>query len=334
MQNPNQLHRLALAGFTAMALLVGGVACGSEAATTPERTTTTMDANAGAEAAADTFAQNFRNDVLTHFVGFQEGDIVAGADVDFSQNPQERGSAAFSDHTLTSGEDIASFLNNSEDPRSAAMKHKLEEDLKDQPEALAHALKGENYVPVQTLVDINITGNGYFVKGEVKYSKHQRYAAAGDVFWLLTNDDGHVIWSGFVRADCGNGGVTEVTPAVPGTPSVKVELPPGHETPTTVPPARPGFPKKVPVPLVGTMAHPQPGAGGAPENGMDPQKDSRETGYGPGDEPTATLAPTPEAPTTTAPAGTETGPVRPEGPSTPATTVVTVPQTPPPPLGN
>jgi len=119
---------------------------------------------------------------------------------------------------------------------------------------------------------------------------------------------------------------THVTPTVPGKPP----KPPKHTT-TTVPST---LPPKVPKPLAGTMPHPQPGAGGAPENGMDPRNDSTETGYGPGDVPTATVAPTPTSPATTAPAGVEVGPPRQEAPSQTIATTVPVPQTPPPALGN
>ena len=59
------------------------------------------------------------------------------------------------------------------------------------------------------------------------------------------------------------------------------------KTPVTTTTTTPGtttsiVPNKVPVPLPGP--HTQPGAGGSPEHGMDPQNDSDEDGYGPGDK--------------------------------------------------
>lgn len=67
-------------------------------------------------------------------------------------------------------------------------------------------------------------------------------------------------------------------------------------TTTTTPTTRTTIPVKIPVPPVGPNTNPS--AGGGPENGMDPQNDSDQNGYGPGD-PVPTVAPNPEITTTT-----------------------------------
>ena len=135
--------------------------------------------------------------------------------------------------------------------------------------------------------------------------------------------------------------IARLAPNVPGQPNkpgrpVKTYVPaqpkqptkpgqPGHPTTT-------GLPNKVPRPLVGTMPHPQPGAGGSQDTNI-PSNDSPLTGYGP-EGPTSTLPRNPEAPATTAPATVETGPPRPVAPPVSIVTTTEVPQVPAPPLGN
>lgn len=74
----------------------------------------------------------------------------------------------------------------------------------------------------------------------------------------------------------------------PGTPPTTPDI--------TTPPTGTTIPNKRPVPPVG--ANTDPGAGGSEEEGNDPQNDSNDNGYGPGDS-QATVAST-EAPATTA----------------------------------
>ena len=110
--------------------------------------------------------------------------------------------------------------------------------------------------------------------------------------------------------------LTKTAPAKPGITTTVVSTPP------TLPPMTVPVPRdKVPVPRTHD-AHPQKGAGGSPENGDDPQNDSNENGYGPGDTPTVTVRRTPHTqeslPTDLPPAST--GAPRVPAPSVPATT--------------
>jgi hypothetical protein len=82
-----------------------------------------------------------------------------------------------------------------------------------------------------------------------------------------------------------------VTTPPKGTIPPEGTLPP---TGTTIPDETPD---KVPVPLTGPNI--DPGAGGSPEEGNDPQNDSDKNGYGPGDS-KASLPATSEVPVVTA----------------------------------
>ena len=81
------------------------------------------------------------------------------------------------------------------------------------------------------------------------------------------------------------------------TPDTTTTTPGTTTTPTTPPTTGTTIPVKVPVPPVGPNTN--PGANGSPEAGMDPQNDSNQTGYGPGDS-IPTVPPNPDIPTTTA----------------------------------
>lgn len=77
-------------------------------------------------------------------------------------------------------------------------------------------------------------------------------------------------------------------PVLPGQPDLP-EGPTDEDEPTPTP-----FPNKTPQGTIPGSVPNQPGSGGSPEQGMDPQNDSDEDGYGPGDtRPTITPSPTP-----------------------------------------
>lgn len=207
-----------------------------------EQTTTTGVTETTLPMSPDT-AKTFYEDVSKVFTGFQAGQLVAGNDVNFQNNPEERGASAFSTKTLASGADISNFFN-SDDVRAQTMVAKMKEDLKDNPEAFARAMRGEGYVPVQALVPVNIVGTSYFKDGKSVDSDHNRMAGAGDIFWIAYDPaTGHVIWDAFVRADCGNAHVKSVTPVQPGVPTTPIENGPQDNpkipTPVTTVPYNP-----------------------------------------------------------------------------------------------
>lgn len=304
-----------------------------------EQTTTTGVTETTVPMSPDS-AKTFYEDVSKVFTGFQAGQLVAGSDVNFQNNPQERGAAAFSTQTLASGSDISNFLN-SDDVRAQTMVAKMKEDLQDNPEALARALQGEGYVPVQALVPVNIVGTSYYKDGQLVNSKHNRMAGAGDIFWIAADPTtGHVIWGASLRADCGNLHMDSVTPAQPGVPTTPIENGPEDNpkvpptTPETTAPHNP-TPKYDNGKLPGNPNVPADQDHGTPDvAGQGP------AGQTPNDQvylPTETTPPAPattkkpESPTTTkkpqAPATTSPQPVN-TNPPAPATTTVatTTPQ--------
>ena len=228
--------RAALGGLIAATSLVL-VSCSSQSfpakkATTTTEVTTTVP---GAETVIsdEERVKNFEEDLGKIFQGFNPGEIAAGTAVDFGKNPQERGSAAFSDHTLESREQIADFLA-SDDERAKVLRDRIAQALADRPEELARALSGEGYVAVQTLVPISIEGTTYFVDGQMVQMDSARSADSGDVQWLFVDEKGNIDPDASLRADCSNAHLTRVTPVRPGQPiPPSIGYPPKFDRNTT-----------------------------------------------------------------------------------------------------
>jgi hypothetical protein len=124
--------------------------------------------------------------------------------------------------------------------------------------------------------------------------------------------------------------------APPELPPVVVGVPQNPGQPGTPETKTPSPRDKVPGPRAHEGRPNSAGAGGSPEGGDDPQNDSNETGYGPGDVPTATV-PRAEHPQETLPPvlpPATTGVPRTPAPSTPATTEAPRPTVTSPELGD
>ncbi len=231
--------RMLAAGLAVAAVALTGCSEGEYLAS-KETTTTTIaiEPTTTAPEMTDTAAERFADELNSRFQGFNPGEIVAGNDVVFEGTPQERGAQAFSDHTLTTKEEVAEFLA-SDNERAKVVRGHVEHALADDPEELKRALNGEGYVAIQANVPIIINGTTYFVDGNLAKSLHSRSAGAGDVFWVFAKDDGSIVWPATLRADCVNPDLDEVTPVRPGMPvPPSIELGPKADenyTPAGVP---------------------------------------------------------------------------------------------------
>lgn len=319
----NPFIRAGAAGVAAATFMLGAVGCSSESfsrgtTTTTEATTTIPGAET--ELSGEQRAINFENDLATRFQGFNPGEIAAGSAVDFGKNPQERGSAAFSDHTLETRKQIADFLG-SDNERAKVLRDKVAEALADRPEELARALSGEGFVAVQTLVPVSIEGTTYYVDGQMVQMHSPRSAASGDVFWIFADKAGHIEWDASLRADCSNKDLTSVTPIRPGQP-----VPPSvgygpKEDRNTTPAGVPGQNRGSGTTDSGPTG---PGQGPATDSGVRPDgsRGNEQLPAAPPEEPTVT-----DPNSNTGPAnsgGAETGTVPPNTvPAAPPTSVPT-----------
>lgn len=215
--------------------------------------------------------------------GFDVSEIKVGAQVDHTKNPTEAGSASFTDkdlQVLDSPQEIAAFFN-SDQERAKIARSRLENSLKDRPEELQRALKGEGYVPVQFMTPINVEGTTYTDGINVqKMTSTRKVDQAGDVFWIYLDRDGNIVKEASVRADCSNPEFDKIVPRRPGAPDA-----PGIDQPEEPPKKVVPIPEKVARPftrIVPAYAA-ERGDGGEPEHGMDPENDRNSDGYGPGD---------------------------------------------------
>lgn len=279
LRNESNFRKAALAIALMGSLVVG--ACGGEGSNdmTLKRAEATAEAAPEADAVCDVMTSAecntaIRTSVEEEFVeksGFTSEEVKVGAEVDHTQNPTEAGSASFTDKdlkVLDSTEEIAAFYG-SDKERAMKARANLEEKLKDRPEELARALKGEGYVPVQFDVPIDIQGTTYVVDQEIlKMTEARTVKNAGDVIWVFFDKDGKIVKEASLRADCSNPEFDKITPRRPGQPEYPpIEIPMKTAKPFTFVPEYDR----------------EPGSGGSPENGMDPQNDRNTDGYGPGD---------------------------------------------------
>jgi hypothetical protein len=226
--------------------------CRKEATTTTKEKETRPSTTSTTVAAPT--ADDIANQVPEVFDGFEPEDIAVGSDsVVFEGAAEERGTAAFSQRTLKTPEEVGKFLNEDTDVSRAAKQRVIDainrrgwEKLaallqahpkaskkekeqfaaqirKDNKEETKRALSGEGYFPVQVKVAARVLGTTYFKDGQVLESGEWRSVGPNDVFWLFLGRDGKILFDAAIRADCGNPNLRLVTP-----------IPPGEKPPTPI----------------------------------------------------------------------------------------------------
>lgn len=304
-------------GLVASLALTGIAACsndGGEHEAASAETPTTA-AEAGEDNSPE--ARNFWADLEERAPDFRPGEVNVGSQVEWGENPEERGTAAFTSETIESPADIVAFFG-SGTPESEEVVSMIEETFEDDPENLERALSGEGYVPVQFNVPIAIEGTTYFVNGESEVATGERFAQAGDILWLYADEDGHIVWDASFRADCANPEITFIRPLRPGDvipPSIVI--PPGEVPPNppvvTIPPKH----DDGELPGDDTPASQDPGTPDRPGQGPAGQTPD-DSGYLPGEEPPSPPSgggsdnppppPPPPPPATTTPPPASTNP--------------------------
>jgi hypothetical protein len=155
------------------------------------------------------------------FVGYHEGEVVAGSNnVSFDQAPEERGTAAFSQRTLKTQQEVGAFLNEDTDLSRAAKQRVVDaiHAANYGEDEVARALDGTGYFPVQVKVASQILGTTYFHDGQVLEMGEWRQVGENDVFWMFLTSDGKLIKEAAIRADCANPNLDKVRPVRPETP--------------------------------------------------------------------------------------------------------------------
>ncbi len=130
----------------------------------------------------------------------------------FQDNPAERGSSSFSSAPLDSHEALVDFLNE-DNSQASAVRASLRESLDESD--YRRALRGEGYVPVQMTVDAQYEGNSYWDGTRSVFFTTPREVKAGDIVWVYVGEDGEVVQSANVRADCANPRAEKVVPKEP-----------------------------------------------------------------------------------------------------------------------
>lgn len=152
--------------------------------------------------------------------------------VNWDQNPQEAGTASFSQKVLRTQADIAEFLNGTSGESQAAREH-VTRAIKAEgygDDEVARALNGSGYIPVQIKDTSQILGTTYYKDGKVLALGKWRQAAGGDVYWLFFTKDHKLIRGALLRADCNNPDAQAIMVVRPGMPPAPpVDQPPGEE---------------------------------------------------------------------------------------------------------
>lgn len=296
----------------------------------PETTVTTGVATTEAAEAMNP-DERFKSQLSTIFQGFDtDKDLLIGDAVKWDGAPEERGTAAFTRHTLRSGADFANWVNSS-DPRAGVAHNYFEATIGAKiaagsaaPEERDRIFNGEAFRVVQIadhIAGAAVEGTSHIVDGKIVISPEARLVGRGDAFLIYADKAGNVDASLTERCDCGNPHVTRIRPLVPGEKLKPVEVPPKIDDGIL-----PGDPS---VPADQDHGTPDRAGIGPAEQPVDPVTGTikTETTVAP---PATTATTAPPAPTTsgrppatTAPAPTSTNP------PVPATTSVatTTPQT-------
>lgn len=169
------------------------------------------------------------------FVGYNPGELVIGTkNVTFDGAPEERGTAAFSQRTLKTPQEVGEFLRENTDVSKAA-RQRVEESIRKAgygDDEVKRALDGTGYFPIQAKVASQVLGTTYFKDGKVLEASQWRQVGENDVFWLFMAKDRKIIFGATIRADCANPNITKVVPVRLTTPKVPpIEIPPGEKCP-------------------------------------------------------------------------------------------------------
>lgn len=167
---------------------------------------------------------------------------------------------AFSTETSKSHEAIRRIVKSPATEKEVAFSAEREKVIKaeatrmglDPEKEWARYLTGTGIVPVQYLVPIEYTGNGYFDGKGVKYSTKTIRHAAGEVVFFYVASNGEVVLSASDRAACTNPGFSEAPKAAGRKPRPA----PTKEKPKQVI-ETPG-PKKTPAPTPEPSDSPSP----------------------------------------------------------------------------
>lgn len=291
----NRMRRAAFAAGAAVAATVALI--GAANFISEDKETPTMSApNDGTDVAPES-KQALRDRLQSELLpGFEDNEILIGDEVNFNNNTEERGRNTILNETLESRDDIRNTLNGTQGDAetSKKLRAQLIAAFPNDHESFTAAMKAQEYIPgkqsgympIQLTKAATVKGNTYMGSdGKIYFSNRDRHVGANDVYWIFVNKDGTINKDASFRADCGNPDLEIITPRTPETTSTTVRRgssTTSSSTPRNTTTTRVTSPDKVAVPPTG--AHTQPGSGGTPEHGMDPEKDSDDDGYGPGDK--------------------------------------------------
>ncbi|HSH18676.1 MAG TPA: hypothetical protein VK978_04810 [Candidatus Saccharimonadales bacterium] len=160
---------------------------------------------------------------------YTDEEIVVTMEPDLDQ-VEERGTTWFSEETIESPEDIATFLAD-EGERNAAARDHVVTCLRNKEygqDEIDRALSGAGYVAMQLKVDSQILGNTYFEDGQAFEGNEWRSVEEGDFFWLFVDQDGNIVWCATLRADCANPDLHDFRPAENAPPAPTAGTPKGE----------------------------------------------------------------------------------------------------------
>lgn len=145
---------------------------------------------------------------------------------------QERGNGSFTNHTLATREDLKAYLNG-DTPSSVTAR---EWALSNLPETEHDRfMSGVGHVQVQLDQPADLTGNNLLQNGQVFTPNGVRSVETGDILWVYVDTHCEVHNEALIRADCGNGGITTVTPNRPEEPTPTTDTPPTDTPPDDQP---------------------------------------------------------------------------------------------------
>ena len=176
--------------------------------------------------------------------GVTPDEVKIGSQVDFSLDPNVRGTAAMTVKTLKTRTQVSNFLNGKFEGsadlhrRAELNRIKVAESLVNLKGELPRALNGTGYIPIQFTVGVQYFGLSYFTHDQVMIEHGARQVGPNDLLWVFVTCDGKVVLGASIRADCVNGHVTKIVVVLMSTPPAPpVSTPPSHHQPppTTLP---------------------------------------------------------------------------------------------------
>jgi hypothetical protein len=181
--------------------------------------------------------------------GFEDcGDVNPSTELAFNEDAeaamegadQERGSAAHSDETLTTVEELTTALNDASNPDMVPVRERVVAAITEvcgEADVSVHLEQNEGWLLMVVRPESQIKGISYMTESGLQIATNWRQVGENDAYWLPVctqgENKGDVAWGGVVRADCGN---AHDTPKIrinrPDTPEVPpVETPPGEKCP-------------------------------------------------------------------------------------------------------